>query len=113
MAKKNKYCGKIKVGMNTYKIQRKDGVLADDGHGLFGQANHCDFKITLAKGYGKQKNYQTLWHEIFHIIANERSLDLSEEIVSQISNGLVLTLHDNPQLLPMIMEERFIKDVKS
>jgi hypothetical protein len=109
MAKKNKYCGGIKVGFNTYRIQRKGGLSADDGQGLLGQANHSNFRIILSKGYSRNRNYQTLWHEIIHAIARERNLELPEEVVGQISNGLVMVLHDNPQLIDMIEQEIFIR----
>ena len=110
MAKKNKYCGKIKVGMEIYKIQVQGGVVADDGKGLLGQADHSKSLIRISTGYNKYDQYKTLWHEIIHAINAERNLDLEEAKVNQLTNGIVLLLHDNPNLISMILEERFGKN---
>lgn len=108
--KRNKYCGQIKVGANNYKIQMVPGLSSEGSISALGKVKHHKGLIQLGKGYSNYRRYLTLWHEIIHGISNERSLEFDEKITDQLTNALILLFQDNPQLVQMIIEERFIKN---
>lgn len=110
MAKK--YCGKVKVGSSIYKIFKKSGLVTEDGTGALGKARHLEGRILLSKGYNIARTYKVFWHELIHCIECERGLDLEEREVDQVALGLVELLQDNPQLLEMIKQRRFIEESK-
>lgn len=108
---KKKYCGTLKVGTNKYKVFLRSLLTGEDATSYMGQAHHSKEHINMARGYSKYKQYKTFWHEVIHCICLERNINLEESEVDNIGNGIVEVLHDNPWLISMLLEERFIKNV--
>ena len=46
-----------------------------------------------------QQKYHTLWHEIFHGIADQMGLEMDENEINQLSTGYIQVLRDNKPLL--------------
>lgn len=48
----------------------------------------------------EQGTLQTLWHEIFHAIINERDIDIEDEedLVDKLALGIIQLIRDNPGL---------------
>ena len=105
MAKK--YIGKIKVGVNKYRIYKKSGLVMEDGTGCLGKAKHMHNRILLSEGYSKRMTYKVFWHELIHCIEAERGLDLEEREVDQLMLGIVGVFADNPWLLDMARHGKF------
>ena len=108
MAKK--YVGKIRVGSGDYKIYKRGGLVTEDGTGALGKAQHIRNRIVLSSGYKRQRTYRTFWHELIHCIESERGLDLEEREVDQIAMGIVELFKDNPHLVEMVIQGKFIAE---
>ena len=108
MAKK--YVGKIRVGSGDYKIYKRGGLVTEEGAGALGKAHHIRNRIVLSSGYKRQRTYRTFWHELIHCIEYERGLDLEEREVDQIAMGIVELFKDNPHLIEMVIQGKFIEE---
>ena len=61
----------------------------------WGRCYHDECKIVLNKTICKQKLEQTFLHEIIHIISLDYELELEEDEVTRLANGLYAFLKDN------------------
>ena len=65
---------KIKVGGIFYKVIYKRN-LKDDSTDVWGYVDYAQTKIYIEKKLSKQKQNQTLTHEVLHAIFHEAGLD--------------------------------------
>ena len=97
----NSLVSKLKIGGIIYAV----GIvkrLEDEGQALWGCTDYPKTKIKISKGINKQKQIQTLIHEIVHAAMHEAGLDEQcndEKIVNPLGLVLYQVLNDNPELL--------------
>lgn len=103
MGKHGTLPAKIVCGAYTYKVRHVTRLTNGDHVRLKGQAAHGDGEIRLDRGMTFQHQRETLLHEVLHAVEEERSLDLTENAVNQLSHGLAATLIANPRLTRLFL----------
>ena len=91
----------IKVQGLNYQVLLRNAALTSD---LDGESLLSDCMITIRANMPVQRQQQTLWHEVMHVIMEgEDGGGLSpkeEKFVTRISNTLFAVLSDNRLLAP-------------
>lgn len=92
----------VKIRNMHYDVNTVDYTVLN-GQLCYGLIDYNKLEIQIAKDIPLEKQRETLWHEILHGITNEYNIDLSnddeEDIIDEISKGIVQVLHDNPELI--------------
>ena len=86
----------VNISGIIYKVEFVDK--ADDAinkFNLYGNIDFVDCKIKIADGMDKQMQDITLIHEVLHGIAQGYSVDLKEDEVERLSNGIYAVLKNN------------------
>ena len=88
---------KVKVGGLEYEIKLKDRILSDDNQDCYGMCIAKDCVIELLNNVPKQRQDQTLVHEIMHAVFEEAGItdDNEEDIVNRLSLVWYQVLKDN------------------
>lgn len=88
---------KIKIGGITYDIEYKDTIDVNGDLNYFGTCDKKQAKIEISTLANKQRQEQTLVHEILHAVFYEAGivLDNEEDIVNRVSLVLYQVLKDN------------------
>ena len=89
----------VKIGGIKYIIEiseHKDDDLTEIKN--WGITSYANCKIRLNNDVNSQKIWQTLFHEILHIINIEYKTGLKEDNIERISNGFYAFLKDNKLL---------------
>lgn len=69
-----------------------------------GYINGDQQTITIASGIGRDKERETLLHEVLHGISFSMCSDLTEHQIRSMANGLYAVLTSNPKLVSYLME---------
>jgi len=77
-------------------VKIDDGLWTEDTLGI---ANFCKQQILINAKTGDDVKLGTFWHEALHIISDALSLNLSEQQIDGISNGILSIIRDNPNLV--------------
>ncbi len=86
---------RIKIGGHWFDVIHKNGETGFRDSGFKGSWSNV---IVLNKGLKQSKRESVLLHEIIHEISWQNDLDLKEETVSTIAEGLYQVLVDNKLL---------------
>ncbi len=91
---------KIKIGWKEFKvtIAEPSEVLKSGGDDCYGDIYWDKNEIRLNSNNDDDQQQATLLHEIIHGVSSMTSLDLSEDIVLRLGNGLYTVIKDNPGL---------------
>jgi len=90
---------KIKVGGIDYEIEMVDYKENDFAEiKIWGKTERDKCKIVLYNGVNPQRLWETLFHEIIHIIDRHFDINLNESKVERLSNGIYQVLKDNKLL---------------
>ena len=94
---------KVKIGNNTYQIIVKQRIELNDKevHGLI-DFERCTIHL---KALNKQIK-QVLLHEIIHGVEDMYSLELTEQQVDSLANGLLLVLKNNPKIKDFLLSKK-------
>ena len=65
------------------------------GHRLWGCINHTPQEIEINSTSAPDRQFSILLHEAIHAIENDRGIELKEEQVMQVANGISAFLLDN------------------
>jgi hypothetical protein len=85
----------VKVGYKDYQVVKVENL--DDGTNLlYGQVLHPYEIIKLANKYSDNQMKCTLIHELVHAVDDLLGIDLKEEQVVKLGNGLYQVIKDNP-----------------
>ncbi len=84
-----------RIGPFTYGVEYHEGLIADDGKGLFGQADHVKHAIRISRFATPDHHPVTFLHEVLHVIDEVYDLDLKERQVDVLAAALVSFLKDN------------------
>jgi len=91
---------KIRIGPFIFQIIPVQG-LHSDGKGLWGEVRHTRSEIAIESDLADQEQYETLLHEVFHVILTQAGRDKEtddESLMDVLANGLMGVLRDNPGL---------------
>lgn len=88
----------VKIGAALFAVSAARTLKSSDGHSLAGQIDYNRHTIRLYDRLDNQQAWETLWHEVVHGIADFMDVDVTEEEVGRLANGLTLVLADNPGL---------------
>lgn len=91
------YVEKVKVGGVTYEIQRAESVEVNQDKNYYGVCNYREAVIEISNTVNRQRQDQTLIHEIMHAVFYEAGIELENEetVVNQASLILHQVLKDN------------------
>jgi hypothetical protein len=106
--KKFKIPEKVKIGPFIYDVLRVDRNDSDFPKGDGGKIACVDFKLNRIKiqcDISDQAAWESLWHEIVHVLDVHCDTDLSERDVSRLSYALCGVLVDNVNQLFMKEEQ--------
>jgi len=92
---------RVKVGPFWYDVETKTHIASNDGEILQGQIHNGELKIVISEAFPFIRQRETFLHELLHAISCERTLDLDEHTVDQMSSGLTQVLTDNPNILSL------------
>ena len=106
----------VKVGPITYAIRVQDNLMAKDDDGedilLFGKVCFATCEITIDSNLAPAMQWQTLWHEIVHIVYDQLGLNKDEGEADGIAYKLLEVLMDNGFLqFPTLETYRGVGDV--
>ena len=91
---------KIKIIAIDFCLRFVDRLRAQgDAQSLSGNILYSFPEIIIDTEQDDQQKYHTLWHEIFHGIADQMGIDLEENEINQLVTGYVQVLRDNKDLL--------------
>lgn len=83
----------VKIGGIVYPIEIKNDFTGDTGD--WGQINYKKSKITIDSNLDKQRENQTLVHEIVHGLFMESGIKDNEDTVNRLGIVLYQVLTDN------------------
>jgi len=86
----------LKIGGTIYKVLVLPEIIEDDRE-LFGQIKYNDSVIKVSKKFPSNIP-NTILHECIHGLLEDRGIKHKEELVVQLTNGLIQLLRDNPEL---------------
>ena len=90
---------KVRIGGVDYSIEYVERLISGDGKALLGQIEYDTAVIRLEpNAQDAQGKCRTLLHEIMHGIEHHFKLDLSEEEIDNLANGMYMVIKDNPDL---------------
>lgn len=92
----------IVIGPNRYAVEFVERLESDDHRRLTGQIDYSALKIRIDPAPELNRQVITLFHEIVHGIDEVYGLDLAEEDVDRMANGIVDVLQRNPGLLELV-----------
>lgn len=79
---------KVKIGAITYEVVFKSG-LHDGNTALRGKIEPDEERIYIDPDQSELWQRLTFWHECLHGIADRAQIDLSEEVINVIADGIV------------------------
>lgn len=90
----------VKIGWKDFKITitEPSEVLRSVGTDCYGDIYWEKNEIRLNKANEPNQMQCTLLHEILHGVSDMASLDLSEDTVLRLANGLYSVIKENPKL---------------
>lgn len=86
--------GTVKYAIRTAPRDKID----PESDGYVGKFVFSRGEILVLDSMPIPQKYQTLWHEILHIICGQRNVSLSEEELDAMAHGIVEALTNNPYL---------------
>jgi len=81
----------IRIGGNTFKLQFNR---VPDGSNRFGETDYANNVINIGSQNTPERIPSTLLHELIHAICTDRHIDMGENEVDNLANGLVAVLQD-------------------
>lgn len=90
----------VKIGWKEFKVNitEPSEVLRSGGTDCYGDIYWEKNEIRLNKANEPDQMQCTLLHEILHGISDMQDIDLSENVVRRLANGLYSVIKDNPEL---------------
>jgi hypothetical protein len=91
----------IQIGPIVYTVVEVEELASEHGL-LHGDINHGKCRIRLSADDDRQRQHQTLWHEILHGILHGAGIrdDHDEQQIEALAHGIIQVLRDNPSLTP-------------
>lgn len=89
--------GIIRIAGIEYAVNLVE-ALTDGDKRCFGVLSHKTTEIKLDAGLSDGAAYQTLWHEIVHVLTVTGNADITEGQVEALAWGIVQVIRDNPGL---------------
>lgn len=97
---------KVKIGWKDFKviITEPSSVLKSDSLDCYGDIYWEKNEIRLNKANEPDQMECTLVHEILHGISDMGELNLTEDIIIRLANGLYCVIKDNPKMFEVLKE---------
>lgn len=86
---------KIKIGSINYKVLKTEETLVLNCRECVGTIDYENAEIKLNIKRDPQVIEKTFWHEVIHGIAHDRNIEITEEMVIELENGIYQVLKDN------------------
>ena len=89
----------VHIGPSRFTVAQTPG-LRDGDEQVYGITRHDTCEILIDSTLCPQAKYQTLWHEVVHVIMTQAGHEgeHDETMVSALSYGIVDVLQRNPKL---------------
>lgn len=87
------------------EVTARDLWHESEGKDLLGQCVYEDGVINLRAEMNDQRKAQVLWHEVLHAVDGDAQLNLSEQQIASMANGLLSALRDNPALVAYLLTD--------
>lgn len=98
----------VKIDNVNYSVIERYSPIISDGREVAGLISYKESLIEIANGQSPDNKVLCLMHEIVHGITVERDVkysipaDVYEKVISEIANGFIQVIRDNPQLIEFI-----------
>jgi Zn-dependent peptidase ImmA (M78 family) len=86
---------KLKILGRPFIVEYKDFEKLVQHNGMSGNCTGHKQLIQIDSSNPRERQENTLLHEIIHLISDDLSLEFSEETVKRITTGLYQVLNDN------------------
>ena len=83
-------------------LQSAKDLWSASGKDLLGQCVYEEAAIMLREGMTPQRLAQVLFHELVPAVDGDAQINLSEQHVAALANGLLSLLRDNPELVAFL-----------
>jgi len=91
---------KLIIGPVVYEVVRTEQARFDSEHGNYiGRVIHQEGKIYVLDNMPVDQQQQTEIHEIVHVLAIQRNLDLTEKQIDALAYGFLEFVQDNPEYI--------------
>lgn len=103
---------KIKVGWKEYRVVETNDAqkLALGNQLCYGNVNYGEFVIHINENISEEQKEATLIHEILHAIDNLWNIDLMEDEVTRLADGIQTVLVQNNLYIAQDSEVSFTSD---
>ena len=89
----------VRIGGVDYSIVYKERIISGEGKALLGQIDFDNSRILIEPSVQSlQGQHQTLLHEIMHGIEHHFKMDLTEDEIDNLANGVYMVAADNPDI---------------
>lgn len=89
---------KLVIGPWVYDVVSRTGLRHDDEE-VVGLTDHDALTIYVDSNLPGDRWLTTLWHELIHALDFDRSINLTEDQVDSLANGIVRLGKDNAEVL--------------
>lgn len=90
---------KLRIGGVDYAVKREERIISEEGRALVGQINYDQSLIRIEPAVqDAQGQCRTLLHEVLHGLEHHFKLDLEEDEIDSLANGLYMVVMDNPEI---------------
>lgn len=90
---------KVKIGGVIYTVLLEQRIMNSEHFALCGQIDYDMATIKIEPDVQDQQGKcRTFLHEIFHGIERHFKMDLTEEEIDNLANGLYMVIQDNPEI---------------
>ena len=86
----------LKIISSFYSIEYIKGLRDTDNNRLAGQIDYRIKKVSVERNIPRQKQLQTIIHEILHGISEELGIPMNEKFVRAVSRAMLCVILDNP-----------------
>ena len=94
----------LKIGATSYKVFFDPDPISEDTSHVSGSISFRESTIKVDSTMSKQRQYQTLVHEVFHGILNNFDVEDDEHITTKLANGIYGFIVDNADFVKEILK---------
>ena len=94
----------LKIISSFYDIEYVKGLRDENDNRLNGQIDYKTKKISVERNAPRQKQLQTIIHEIFHGMSEELGIPMNEKFVRAVSRAMLCVILDNPWFFKEVLK---------
>lgn len=88
----------------TVRVLSSAELWTQSGRDLLGHARYTEADICLVEGMPEAREAQIFIHECMHQIESDAGIDITEQQMRILSNGVFALLRDNPQVVEYLLK---------